>query len=565
MSLFSSIQLANNALIASQVGLQVTGNNIANANTPGYIREEVVLAPAPTQRKGDLLLGLGVEVLAITQKVDKFLQERLRGAESDLSNGETQENTYLQLEALIGELSDTDLSTSLNNFFNSINDILNQPESIAVRNLAVLQGGTLAEDIKRLDSRVRDIRVDLNKRVISAADDINRLLQEVAELNVKITTVEGGGTTASDAVGLRDQRQSRLTELAQIVDIRVVEQENGSVTVFNAGDFIVFEGGFREVTTEFSPDGGLNAAEIRLVETDSVLQSSSGELAGLLTSRDEIVGGFLNRLNDFSRTLVFEFNKIYSGGQGLTGHSQLTSEFTVDDTTLPLDQVGLSFAPENGSFEVQVFNKQTGLTETTDVLVQLNGLSTDTALDDLVTTLSAIDGITATTTPSRELTITSDSANVEFSFANDTSGLLAALGLNTFFSGSTSSNIGVSDLLRTDPGKFAASASGVGADTETAVTLATLLETPLDSQNGGSLATLYDRLTGETIQAASVSRSVAEGFRVFQRTLEGQQLGISGVSIDEEAVNMITYQRAFQASARYIATISELLDILVSL
>src|SRR5687768_17818096 len=109
MSLFGSIQLANNALLAMQLGIQVTGNNIANANTPGYIRQNVVLTPAATQRKGDLLLGLGVQVSAIIQQTDKFLDERLRAAVSDLANGETQEQAFTQLETILGELGDTDL------------------------------------------------------------------------------------------------------------------------------------------------------------------------------------------------------------------------------------------------------------------------------------------------------------------------------------------------------------------------------------------------------------------------------------------------------------------------
>jgi flagellar hook-associated protein 1 FlgK len=565
MSLFSSLQLANNALIAAQVGLQVTGNNIANANTPGYIREEVVFSPAQTQRKGNLLLGMGVDVLGIIQKVDLFLEERLRGARSDLAYGETQENTYRQLESIVGELSDTDLSTSLTSFFNSINDILNQPESTPVRNLAVLQGRTLADDIKRLDSRVRDNRVDVNNRIVNAADDINRLLTGIAELNVRILNVEGGGTTFSDAVGLRDQRQSKLAELSQIVDIQAVEQENGAVTVFSNGDFLVFEGGVREVTVVYSPDRSLNVAEIRLAATDRKLDSSSGELAGLISSRDDILGGFLDQLDNFARTLAFEFNKRFASGQGLSGYTDLSSEFTVDDTAAALDQAGLSFTPENGSFQVQVFNEQTGLTKTTDLLVQLNGLDSDTSLDDLAAALDAIDGISASITPQRGLTIGSDSPNLSFAFADDTSGVLAALGLNTFFTGTGASNLGVNQAVRDDPGKFATSRSGVGADTDIAVELASLLATPLDSQGGNSLADLYDRMTADTIQGASVSRAVAEGFRVFQRTLEGQQLGISGVSIDEEAVNMITYQRAFQASARFISTISELLEVLVNL
>src|SRR5688572_29173180 len=140
MTLFSTIQTANNALLAAQLGLQVTGNNIANANTPGYIRERLLLAPATTQRYGGVLLGLGVQVQGVVQITDRFLEERLRSATSDLANGEAQENVYVQLESLIGELSDTDLSTSLTGFFNSIHDIANQPDSVSVRNLAVLQG-----------------------------------------------------------------------------------------------------------------------------------------------------------------------------------------------------------------------------------------------------------------------------------------------------------------------------------------------------------------------------------------------------------------------------------------
>jgi flagellar hook-associated protein 1 FlgK len=565
MSLFSSIQLANNALIAAQVGLQVTGNNIANANTPGYIREQVVFTPAPTQRKGNLLLGLGVEVEAIIQKVDLFLEERLRGARSDLTFGEAQENTYQQLEAIVGELSDTDLSTSLTSFFNSINDILNQPDSTPVRNLAVLQGQTLANDIRYLDSRVREIRVDANKRIVSAADDINRLLESIADLNLQILIVEGGGISPSDAVGLRDQRQEKLAELSKIIDIQSVEQKNGTVTVFSSGDYLVFEGGIREVGVVYESDRGLNAAEIRLVATDRKLDSTSGELAGLVASRDEILGGFLDQLDGFAKTLMFEFNRRFAGGQGLSGYSSLTGEFAVEDVAAALDQAGLDFTPENGAFAVQVFNKQTGLKKTTDVFVKLNGLDTDTTLNDLAAQLDAIDGISAAITTQQRLVINSDSANVTFAFADDTSGVLAALGLNTFFSGTGSINIGVNEEIRNDPSKFAASKSGIGLDTDVAVELASLFETPLEAQGGTSLSNLYDRLTADTIQGASVARAVAEGFRVFQRTLEGQQLGISGVSIDEEAVNMITYQRAFQASARFISTISDLLDVLVNL
>lgn len=565
MSLFSSIQLANNALLATQLGIQVTGNNIANANTPGYIRQSVVLTPAPTQRQGDLLLGMGVDVTAVIQRTDKFLEERHRAAMSDLANGEAQEGTYTQLETILGELSDTDLSSQLTRFFGSINDILNQPESIPVRNLAVLQGRTLANDIRRLDQRVREIRADANDRIIEAATDINRLLSEVAKLNKQITAAEGGAVSKSDAVGLRDQRNVALEELAKIIDIKVVEQKHGDVTVFVGGEYLVFEGTYRPVTAVVTPDRGLNAAEIRLKETDAPLNVSSGKLTGLLTARDQVLGGFLDQLNDFARTLTFEFNKLYSSGQGMVGHTELTSEFTVDDVQLPLDQTGLKFTPVNGSFQVLVKNEQTGLTKTYDIPIRLNGLDDDTTLESLQQQLDAIDGLAAKMTPTRGLSLSSESPNVSFAFAKDTSGVLAALGLSTFFTGSTASDIGISQIVRDNPAKFAASSGGIGNDSDNAVALAGFLDRPLESESGASISDLYDRLAGDVTQQSSVAKAVAEGFRVFQRTLDGQRLAISGVNIDEETVNLISYQRTYQAAARYIATVNELLEMLVNL
>src|SRR5262245_6292756 len=125
MSLFGSIQIANNSLQAAQIGLQVTGNNIANANTPGYLRQRAEFEPTAPYRLGSLLLGTGVTVTGIKQQTDSFLEDRLRGATADLANGEAQSSAYTQLESILAELGDNDLSTSLSSFFAKINDVLN--------------------------------------------------------------------------------------------------------------------------------------------------------------------------------------------------------------------------------------------------------------------------------------------------------------------------------------------------------------------------------------------------------------------------------------------------------
>src|SRR5688500_18398441 len=111
MSLFGSIQLGGNTLAAMQIGLQVVGNNIANANTPGYVRQEAIFIPAPIQRHGSLILGSGVLVDSIVQKLDLFVQERMVGARGDRANAEVQEQVYRDLEVLLNELSaEADLS-----------------------------------------------------------------------------------------------------------------------------------------------------------------------------------------------------------------------------------------------------------------------------------------------------------------------------------------------------------------------------------------------------------------------------------------------------------------------
>ncbi len=567
MSLYSSIRMAANTLRADEIGMQVVGQNIANAATPGYIREEVIFTPAPTQHLGGLLLGMGVQVEAVIQKIDNFLEERLRGSVSDKLSSETQEQIYAQLEQLIGELGETDLSTRLNEFFGSIAEILNQPESRSVRNLAVLQAKTLTQDFNRMAERINDIRGNLNDRSRVMAEEMNRLTEEIRELNVRITETEGGDVSKSDAVGLRDQRLQALEKLAELVSIRVRERDNGTVTVYCGADFLVYEGIARQVGVVEDTDRGMTVTDIHIEETDSALDSEAGEYRGLLVARDQVLGDYLDQLNEFAKTLAFEFNKMYASGQGLVGFDEATSLNTVDAVDEPLDseEVGLDLTPVNGSFQVLVYNKKTGLTKTTDVIVDLNGLGDDTTLESLVDDLKLIDGIDAEITPSNGLKITSLSSDLEFGFAADTSGLLACLGINTFFTGITALDLGVDESVEADPALFAASREGIGKDTDNAIELAGFLDIPIESQNDDSLAVMYDRMVSDATQGSAITRAVANGSRVFEQTLRGQKLAVSGVSLDEEAVRLIAFQRQYHASARFIQTLEELFQILTGL
>jgi flagellar hook-associated protein 1 FlgK len=568
MSLFGSIQMAGNTLQAMQIGLHVVGNNIANANTPGFIREKVVYTPAPVQQKGNLTLGLGVEIAGIVQSVDKFVEGRLRDAASDRASADVQSKVYSDLELALGELTDTDISTALSRFFGSINEITRTPEDVAVRNLAIGEGVTLTQRINSLDRRVRALYQDYSTRVEDIASEINTLTEQIRRLNLQIVTAEGGGASGSDAGGLRSQRNLALKQLSEISGVTATEQPTGTVNVSINGELLVFEGNRREVSTVVINENGLSRTEIRFTDNSTTLQVSGGELHGIYQARDHIISDFLEGLDTFASTLAFEFNKVYSQGEGQVGFATLTSVERVDDPNAALNAAGLDFTPKSGNFTFNVRNKESNLVQSTDILVDLNGIDGDTTLASLASAIDAIDGVSAQVNFQNQLIITSDSPDVDFSFAGDTSGLLAAIGLNTFFTGSSARDIGVNQVLRenvTSGAMFAASDNGIGDGSGNALNLINLNDAALDSLDGGSITGVYDQLINDTTQGATIAAAVADGLLVFEGTLDASAQAISGVNLDEEAIDMIMLQRTYQASARYISTLSDLLDLIVDL
>lgn len=567
MSLFGTLQMSSNALQVDQILMQVVSQNIANSQTEGYVREKALLSTAYVQRVGNLTLGTGVSVDGIVQVIDTFLQKRLNSATSEEASTATTNNTYTELQQTMNSLGDTGLNNTMTTFFNSINDILNAPEDLSTRNMAVLYGETLTGQINELSTQVTQTRTDLNTQVALMGDSINSLLTNIADLNVQIAATEAGTGGSSQAVGLRDQRDQYLTELATMVNIKTNEQDNGEVLVYCDGNIMVSQGTAYPVKVTYEADSrGLPLATIRMAQTDVVLTPDSGQLAGLTESRDTVLEEFLNDLDSFSQSLIYEFNKVYASGQGLTGYDSVTGEYPVDSANASLGNAGLTYTPTTGSFNIQVYNSSTNSTTTTTINIDLTGLGHDTTLSNVAEQInSQLSGVGATVDANNILNIASTSSDVTFSFANDTSGVLAALGINTFFTGTSASSIGVNQQLQDDPSKFAASAGGVAVDTDNAVTLANFITAPLATQAGASISTLYDNLVNSVSQNAAVANAQYTASLVYRQTLQSQRDSISGVSVDEETVNMLAIQRAYQASAKVISVVNDLFDTLLNL
>lgn len=566
MSLFSAIQGSSNALRVNQVGLQVVGNNIANVNTPGYIRQELVQTPARGFKAGDLIIGQGVQAVGIQQKLDSFVIDRLRQTQSQLSYQEQLEGTNSQIESLINELTDKDFSSNLSRFANAFQDVANQPGSDSVRTLAISRGQELATQLRSLSKSVDDISSRNKSEISAAATDINRIVKSIAKLNQRIVEIEGGSLSNSDAVGLRDERLKALDELATFVDTTVSEEPTGAVTVFVGGDYLVSNGIPREVKAGFSTDGPNSSLEIRLVDTDVGLKVTGGKVKGLYeTANTATSSGFKGKLDSLASDVIRVVNRLHSQGQGLKGVGIATGETVVKNTFGPIEQSNPNLDIDNGSFVIEVKDGKTGKTKTFDILVRQQGLPSDTTVLQLATSIDGIDGISARITNDGRFEIKSDSEAIKFSFANDTSGALAALGLNTFFRGNSASTIEVRPGLVADPSLLAASLKGVGNGADNAIKIAEAFSKSTDLLGGRSINALYDEMIAGTTRDINSQKGITDGLRNFQQTLEAQHLGISGVNLDEEAVKMLLYQRAFQATSKLITVASEMLNTLVNI
>ena len=562
MSLIGTIQQSAGALQAAQIGLQVVGNNIANANTSGYIRQELEQASASAVRDGGLIKGLGVRTTGIVQTIDKALVERMYQAKSALDGAEALQRAYSQLEEITTDLDNSGLSQQLSLFNNSLHELSAQPADRALREFVVLQGDTLASNIRRTHDAVLERRELWDGELANMTSKINDLSRRIAELNIQIAGIEGGGLIQSDATGLRDQRYRDLEELAGIVNINVQEQSSGTVSVFIGGDYLINSGNYREVYTAYNDK--LKGTEVRIIETDSPLQAKEGMLVGTMRARDSVFGEFVDTIDAMATGLIRSFNELHSQGQGRRGFSEVTG-FSRTEPVVPLTRAELPWSPKNGTFDISVVDDAGELVSTHRINVQMLDQIDDSTVSSIVADIDAIPGIQASVTSDGRVQIASESPVARFTFGEDTSGFLAAAGINSFFTGQNAANIGVNSQLLDDSDYLAISAGGIGADTEILNQLVDLVDKPLDTLDGRSVRETYEDTVATLGQQINLQTNATLGLKDFYATLQSQNLAITGVNIDEESIRMIAYQRSFQASSRVIAAASEMLELLVAL
>jgi flagellar hook-associated protein 1 FlgK len=313
--------LLNNALTglqAAQSALQVTGNNIANVNTPGYSRETAVQSTLTPSLYGGQYLGNGTQIDAVTRSYNSYLQSQVWSTAATASGANTL-NTQIQPIANLIAGTDSGLSTSINQFFASgVAQVAANPADIPSRQSLISQSQSLAQTIQTSAQQLQSAASGVNQQLGQSVTAINSLTQQIAQLNVQINTLSGTGSTPNS---LLDQRDQLITQLSGQVGVTVLPQDGNQVNVFTGNGQVLVAGAqsFDLKTTPSAYDP--SQLEVAYASNGAVLSQGlqGGTLGGLLQFRSQVLQPAQNALGRIADGLASAMNSQQAQGLDLNG------------------------------------------------------------------------------------------------------------------------------------------------------------------------------------------------------------------------------------------------------
>lgn len=395
------------ALRSAQAGMAAISGNLANATTPGYHRQIAHLSETVGVEIANVRVGAGVEVNNIQRLRSVWVERSLLRNSSAGGSADVRNDVAQQLDTLF-QVTDGSLTSRVEDFFNSWQDLSSQPAETTVRYDLLATASALTSEINDLHARMSGLSLDLDTQIKDTLKTINHLTGNIARLNKDIAVAEASGKEAND---LRDKRDLLVSQLSAHIDIGSHET-TGQPHVFSAAN------GAMLITT--------NAPTLSVVQSNgqyqlvingwtSPLPAGSGKLAGLLEAKNSIVGGLQDRLNTFAYDLVRTADQLHAQGLGLDGpFSSLNSERGVSDVTIPLAQSTQDFPVTNGFLTVTMTNRSTG--QRTPYAVSIEPAIE--SLNDIAAKLNAIPNLNATVSPQTgRMTLVSDDG-YGFDFTN---------------------------------------------------------------------------------------------------------------------------------------------------
>lgn len=546
-SIFGILNTGRQALNVQQNGLATAGNNISNAGTEGYSRQRTVL---------ETLSYGGVAVAGVQRMRDEFVTARLLASNSKLGSSSTQSTALQQLETAIGESDDSGLTLSLQNFFDALQDLSASPDGTSERESFLARATQLLASFDGVSEQVNDLRGQLDSQVKQQVGQVNTLTARIAELNGKIGAQDQTIQTDAGAGlnSLLDQRDKLIDELSSIVPVRVVANSNGVSTLF-CGSIPLVEG-LRVTKLELNPDASNNGYSDIVVDDIGGKRSivgdlSEGSLGALVGVRDGQSRDVIDQTDRLAATLARDFNLVHRSGHGLDGQTNsnlftglaATATFSslnrgtltgvsgqiLDESALTFDNYEVRFT--SGS-KYDVIDSTTGESVSTG-----NSWTSGGNIDIGGMRLTLSGGIPA---------------------AGDTFDINAYDGM--------SGRIGLVSAVENDPRALAAGMSSASGDNENVLKMIALGSgNTMGNPASQTYGVFYNNMRVSLGTQVNIAKSGEQQESITRQQLQSLSESVSGVSLDEEATNIIQFQRAYEAASKIISVTDEMLQTVLGL
>lgn len=324
--LSTAMNTSLSALFAAQVGMSTTGHNIANANSPGFSRQQVMTSPRQPVVMPWGAIGRGIDIDNIRRVQDEFLAKNLRVQTSRMTSYEAVDSALAEVEGILGSVDNDQIGSAMTNFFGAWNDLSQASIQADLKDNVVTMAQNLVRVMHSIDDSLTDLERNIEESLQGEIASLNSMLTEVGRLNEQIMSAEVGGQTAND---MRDRRDSLLLEISTLAEVTALEREDGSVDVILAGRTVVARDSVTlfETIERRTGDGGAEAVIVTM-GTNREVALPPGKLQGMLEARDIHVDQVRESLNDVADKLIREVNSLHN--QGRTSQSSGLSFFTGD-------------------------------------------------------------------------------------------------------------------------------------------------------------------------------------------------------------------------------------------
>jgi flagellar hook-associated protein 1 len=643
----SSLSIGLSGLLVDQRLLDLTGQNIANASTPGYHNQIANLAELVTTGSA---VGVGVSIESITREINQALEQAVTSNTSASNTTSTQLDSLSQVQSFLATGSGT-LHDSLANLFSDLEALTTQPDSTILRQQVLSDANAVTTQLNATANNLQQVQNGLANQANTFTSSINTLTAQIAQLNQQIhdATISG-----QDANSLLDQRDQALANLSQLIDVRTIAQPYGEISVFNGGTALVLNAQATTLDTAQDNQGNLI---VTVAGSQQPLDISGGQLGGTLTLTNSTLPTINAQLSAFTQALAEQFDHIQATGLGLNGPMTfLSSQRAVANVNRPLASANLAFPAQQGDLYITVTNQSTGqrtlnkisidpaMQSLTDIAGAISNVpnlqavvdpqtgtlsimaaagyafdftgnlssspdaqtmtGTATATIDGQYTGSADDTLTYTfsgpgtigVTPNLMLQVTNsagavigtvnvgegyapgtdvagplgvnvnlsagdvnagDSFSVNVAANPDSANILTALGLNTFFVGSSAGDLQVNPSLLNNPSQLAGSTTGQPGDASNVAKMAALESQPVLANGSQSLLQYLEGVIGGVGSQVYDLQTTQTAQQALGQQLNNQLQSVSGVDTNSALTQLVQFQQAYAMSAKFVSVVSQ--------